>query len=89
MGQEYCGTICGYVRCDFVPRTEGAIEAANRGYDAVMSPGEIIYFDWYQANPHTQPQAMSGFSPIKKMYSFEPCHDTPGLEIYRSWPVAC
>ena len=55
----------------------GAIEAANRGYDAVMSPGEIIYFDWYQANPHTQPRAMSGFSPIKKMYSFEPVPDTP------------
>lgn len=27
----------------------GGIEAANRGYDVVMSPGEILYFDWYQA----------------------------------------
>ncbi len=55
---------------------KGAIEAANRGYRAIMSPGEILYFDWYQANPHTQPRAMSGYSPIKKMYSFEPIPDT-------------
>lgn len=55
----------------------GGIEAANRGYDVVMSPGEILYFDWYQADPHTQPRAMGGFSPIRKMYGFHPVPDTP------------
>ncbi|MDD3039212.1 family 20 glycosylhydrolase [Bacteroides sp.] len=50
----------------------GAIMAANKGYRAVMTPGEVLYFDWYQAEPRTQPQAMYGFSPIKKMYSFNP-----------------
>ena len=55
----------------------GGIEAANRGYDVVMSPGEILYFDWYQADPSTQPRAMYGYSPIKKMYAFEPVPADP------------
>ena len=56
---------------------KGAIEAANRGNYAVMTPGEVLYFDWYQADPHTQPRAMGGFSPIRKMYGFHPVPDTP------------
>lgn len=47
--------------------------------DVIMSPGEMIYFDWYQADPCTQPRAMSGFSPIKKVYSFYPVPDTPEM----------
>ena len=55
----------------------GGIEGANRGLNVVMSPGEMIYFDWYQADPYTQPRAMSGYAPIKKVYSFYPVPDTP------------
>ena len=55
---------------------KGAIEAANRGNLAVMTPGEVLYFDWYQADPSTQPRAMYGYSPIKKMYAFEPVPDS-------------
>jgi hexosaminidase len=51
---------------------KGAIEAANRGSRAIMTPGEVLYFDWYQAAPATQPKAMYGYSPLKKMYSFNP-----------------
>lgn len=51
---------------------KGAITAANRGNRAVMTPGEVLYFDWYQAPPITQPKAMYGYSPLKKMYSFNP-----------------
>lgn len=51
---------------------KGAITAANSGHKAVMTPGEVLYFDWYQATPATQPQAMYGYSPIKKTYSFDP-----------------
>lgn len=56
---------------------KGAIEAANRGNYAVMTPGEVLYFDWYQADPSTQPRAMYGYSPIKKMYAFEPVPADP------------
>lgn len=58
---------------------KGAIEAANRGNYAVMTPGEVLYFDWYQADPSTQPRAMYGYSPIKKMYAFEPVPADPGI----------
>ncbi len=48
----------------------GGIEAANRGLNAVMTPGEVLYFDWYQAVPALEKKAMYGYSPLKKMYSF-------------------
>ncbi|MBR1574086.1 MAG: family 20 glycosylhydrolase [Bacteroidales bacterium] len=56
---------------------KGGIRAANRGLKAVMTPGEILYCDWYQADPHFEPKAMYGYSPIKKMYRFIPVPDTP------------
>ena len=51
---------------------ETASEAANRGYNVVFTPGAALYFDWYQATPETQPRAMIGYSPIKKVYSIYP-----------------
>ena len=48
----------------------GGIEAANRGLNAVMTPGEVLYLDWYQAVPAFEKKAMYGYSPLKKMYSF-------------------
>lgn len=51
---------------------ETASEAANRGYNVVFTPGVALYFDWYQATPETQPRAMIGYSPIKKVYSIYP-----------------
>lgn len=51
---------------------ETASEAANRGYNVVFIPGAALYFDWYQATPETQPRAMIGYSPIKKVYSIYP-----------------
>ena len=48
------------------------ILAANMGIKTVMTPGEILYFDWYQADPRYERKAMYGYSPIKKMYMFDP-----------------
>lgn len=56
---------------------KGGIRAANRGLKAVMTPGEILYCDWYQASPEYEDKAMYGYSPIKKMYRFFPVPDTP------------
>ncbi|MBR4596604.1 MAG: family 20 glycosylhydrolase [Bacteroidales bacterium] len=56
---------------------KGGIRAANRGLNAVMTPGEILYMDWYQASPEYEKKAMYGYSPIKKMYRFIPVPDTP------------
>lgn len=51
---------------------EGGITAVQSGHDAVMTPGEFCYFDSYQANPDTQPEAIGGFLPIEKVYSYNP-----------------
>jgi hexosaminidase len=38
----------------------------------VMTPGAYCYFDAYQADPVTQPEAISGYLPLSKVYSYEP-----------------
>jgi N-acetyl-beta-hexosaminidase len=31
-----------------------------------------MYFDFYQADPKTQPAAIGGFTPVKQVYSYNP-----------------
>ncbi|RBL87965.1 glycoside hydrolase family 20 protein [Chitinophaga flava] len=50
----------------------GGIAAAREGHDVVMTPGSHCYFDSYQADPATQPEAISGYLPLEKVYSYEP-----------------
>lgn len=50
---------------------EGGIEAASQGHDVIMCPVSHCYFDYYQADPDFQPLAIGGFTPLKKVYSFE------------------
>jgi hexosaminidase len=52
--------------------TEGGIAAAKANHDVVMSPTSHCYFDYYQANPDSEPKAIGGFLPIEKVYGFEP-----------------
>jgi hexosaminidase len=50
----------------------GGIEAASNGHNVVMSPGFALYFDHYQAEPSAEPLAIGGFSPLDKVYAYEP-----------------
>jgi hexosaminidase len=50
----------------------GGIKAARMGHDVVMTPTSYLYFDYYQADPPTQPFALGGHVPIKRVYSFNP-----------------
>jgi len=53
--------------------TEGGIAAARSGHDVVMSPTTHCYFDYYQSkNKKEEPEAIGGFLPLEKVYSFEP-----------------
>jgi hexosaminidase len=56
--------------------TEGGIAAAKQQHYVVMSPGSHCYFDHYQGNPETEPHAIGGFTPLEKVYSYEPTPDT-------------
>lgn len=51
---------------------QGGIDAAEQGHDVVMSPGTHCYFDHYQANPDYEQLAIGGFTPLEKVYAFEP-----------------
>lgn len=52
--------------------TEGGIAAAKMKHYAVMSPGSHCYFDHYQGDPRHEPLAFGGYTPLEKVYSFNP-----------------
>ncbi|MCC6372819.1 MAG: family 20 glycosylhydrolase [Bacteroidia bacterium] len=51
---------------------DGGVEAAKMKHDVIMTPGEFCYFDHYQAQPKDEPVAIGGFTPLEKVYAFEP-----------------
>ncbi len=52
--------------------TEGGVEAAKLRHNAVMTPGSHCYFDHYQAPAKDEPIAIGGYTPLEKVYAFEP-----------------
>lgn len=50
---------------------EKGVEAALSGHDVVMTPGTHCYFDHYQGKEN-EPKAIGGFTPLEKVYTFEP-----------------
>lgn len=59
---------------------KGGIQAVRMGHDAIMTPGEYCYFDAYQDNPSGEPEAIGGYLPLKKVYSYNPVPDSLTLE---------
>lgn len=57
------------------------IEAAEQGNDVIMSPGDYCYFDKYQDNPITEPEAIGGFIPLSAVYGYEPVSDTLAVDV--------
>ncbi len=51
---------------------KGGIDAVKSGHFAVMTPGAYCYFDHYQGEPQTEPNAFGGFTPLNKVYSYSP-----------------
>lgn len=52
---------------------KGGIKAARMGHDAVMAPQNYLYFDFYVADPRTEPYyAIGGYTPLKRVYSYNP-----------------
>jgi hexosaminidase len=51
---------------------QGGIQAARMGHDVIMTPVNYCYFDYYQADPATQPLAIGGYLTLKQVYSFNP-----------------
>lgn len=55
---------------------EGGIQSIEAGHRAIMTPGEFCYFDSYQDAPDTQPEAIGGYLPLSKVYSYDPMPDS-------------
>jgi hexosaminidase len=53
----------------------GGIEAARHGHDVVMTPTSHVYFDYYQGDPDSEPLTIGGYTPLEKVYAFEPVPD--------------
>lgn len=51
---------------------EGGIQAVKDGHRAVMTPGTFCYLDFYQDAPYSQPEAIGGYTPLEKVYSYNP-----------------
>ncbi len=54
---------------------KGGLEAAKHGNDVVMTPGSHCYFDHYQGPRDNEPQAWGGYTPLSKVYTFDPVVD--------------
>ena len=51
---------------------EGGLKAIRSGHRAVMTPAEFFYLDYYQDAPISQPEAIGGYVPLEKVYSYDP-----------------
>ncbi len=51
---------------------EGGIAAAKQKHNVVMTPGSHCYFDHYQSWPADEPLAIGGYTPLEKVYAYEP-----------------
>ncbi len=59
---------------------QGALNALKNGNQAIMTPGEFCYLDAYQDAPLTQPEAIGGYLPLEKVYSYNPLEVVPTLQ---------
>jgi len=51
---------------------EGGIKAAQQHHEVVMSPHYRYYLDYWQADPDSEPLAMSGPTTLRTMYDYNP-----------------
>ena len=51
---------------------EGGIAAVTSSHHAIMTPGAYCYLDSYQDAPYSQPEAIGGYLPLKKVYAYDP-----------------
>jgi hexosaminidase len=50
----------------------GGVAAARAGHDVVMAPEAFVYFNHAQSRGAGEPLSFGGFTPLEKVYAFEP-----------------
>ncbi|MDR6196395.1 family 20 glycosylhydrolase [Siphonobacter sp. SORGH_AS_0500] len=56
--------------------TEGGIEAMRQKHKAIMTPEMFVYFDFYQSLYPQEQVAAAWYTPLSKVYSYEPVPDS-------------
>ncbi|MEZ2338650.1 family 20 glycosylhydrolase [Mucilaginibacter sp. RCC_168] len=51
---------------------EGGISAAKLHHNAIMTPEKYVYLDYYQSLYPSEPLAGGGYTPLSKVYNYEP-----------------
>lgn len=59
---------------------EYGINAALKGHDAIMTPINYCYFNFYQDAPDAHVLSWAGYTPLEKVYSYNPVPDTLSME---------
>ncbi len=62
---------------------EGGIAAAAQQHEVIMTPESYFYFDYYQSLYKGESLAAGGYTPLQKVYSYEPVSDTLKNEVKR------
>lgn len=57
--------------------TEGGLKALASGHDVIMTPGEYCYIDYCQDAAFKEPISIGGFTPLSKIYSYDPAEGVP------------
>ena len=55
---------------------KAGLKAAAKGFDVVLSPLHYLYLDYFQASPTKEPLAHDGFTPLKKVFGYNPLPDS-------------
>ena len=55
---------------------EGGILAAKQQHRVIMTPESHLYFDYYQSLYPNEPLAAGGYTPLSKVYNYEPAAQT-------------
>ncbi|QEM11504.1 family 20 glycosylhydrolase [Mucilaginibacter rubeus] len=51
---------------------EGGIAAAKQHHEAIMTPEKYVYLDYYQSLYPAEPLSGGGYTPLGKVYNYEP-----------------
>ena len=55
---------------------QGGIQSALMNHQAIMTPNNAMYFDFYQGDFLAEPFAWGAYIPVSKTYAYEPVADT-------------
>lgn len=56
--------------------SSGGYQAAKMHHNVIMTPNDVLYFDYYQTlDTDSEPISIGGYNPVKKVYLYEPIPD--------------